>query len=501
MNAKSIGVLPEDAKKVWVTALDERVCPTCAPMDTVAVPVDDSFTVTTPGTKNRKANAVQLFIPPVHPHCRCIIVPEAIFGGQGIITRTSRFLDIGPHHKGKLTSKLEDLVIGKSLWDEVQHPRTQDGKFTDSFKDDAVAAGVTAAAVVGGGIVAEKLGVIPRLKFLTYPVKSFDEIYKNVKTIAAPNAKIRFALSIQGKNMPVLTSLDDVTSHEMAIFHPDAYQHLQAGSLQETLLNVEKAIKNKDVEHGFVIDPNGRILYGGRGDHHSTPLLFPELMPSRSRLGLTVTHNHPSGNPEEHVTLSVADIDSLVNRVGSMRAVNRDGTVFEFKLKDKVTKTQVKEFKNRAMQEVLEGQYDHILAYFDQNPEIESYLNPHWRTKTMSLSDRLKYIRNPEQLFAVMPSDDPGIEIMAKYQSARAHALYELEHRHGNTVEYNVHKEFAKAIDWEEVKHPRDRRGKFAEGAAAAVGGVGIAAATPTAADAVIAREQKRTVCPRHSFC
>jgi len=45
-------------KKIWVTAFDERVCPTCSALDGVSVNMDAMF----PGG---------VFLPPKHPNCRC----------------------------------------------------------------------------------------------------------------------------------------------------------------------------------------------------------------------------------------------------------------------------------------------------------------------------------------------------------------------------------------------------------------------------------------------
>lgn len=73
------GVLPPDTDKVWVTAIDERVCPVCGPMDSKRVRFEEQF-VTKSG---------HVLVPPVHPNCRCTIIPSNIFD-QGIITRSAR---------------------------------------------------------------------------------------------------------------------------------------------------------------------------------------------------------------------------------------------------------------------------------------------------------------------------------------------------------------------------------------------------------------------------
>lgn len=59
---RDLGLISSRARRVWVTALDERTCPTCSALDGVSIPLDSSWDVAgvaiaTPGA--------------VHPHCRC----------------------------------------------------------------------------------------------------------------------------------------------------------------------------------------------------------------------------------------------------------------------------------------------------------------------------------------------------------------------------------------------------------------------------------------------
>jgi hypothetical protein len=59
---QALGLIPRFAKRVWVTALDERTCPTCSALDGITIPIDSSWessgrAIATPGA--------------VHPHCRC----------------------------------------------------------------------------------------------------------------------------------------------------------------------------------------------------------------------------------------------------------------------------------------------------------------------------------------------------------------------------------------------------------------------------------------------
>jgi hypothetical protein len=125
MQAMENGQLLPDARKVWLTALDERVCDTCGPMDGIAVPINQSFEVQLPlpktsRGKNRKTT--KAIVPPVHPNCRCTIVTEDRMEG-GIITRTAR-------RRGDLFSEPEDILFQKALFEESKHPRAGDGRFS-----------------------------------------------------------------------------------------------------------------------------------------------------------------------------------------------------------------------------------------------------------------------------------------------------------------------------------------------------------------------------------
>ena len=146
MNAQKEGWLGADARKVWVTAIDERVCPVCRPMDSVAVPINDPFTIR--GHHGVLSHDVRLWVPPAHPGCRCRIVPERVIE-HGIITRTARFSS-NSAGRARLKSELADLIttaqpswmdsdVGK-LWTPDLHPRGKAGKFVLA----GLAAGVVA---------------------------------------------------------------------------------------------------------------------------------------------------------------------------------------------------------------------------------------------------------------------------------------------------------------------------------------------------------------------
>lgn len=89
------GRLSMQALKVWHTARDERVCPSCGPMDKQAVLVSDPFTT----------DYGKLWVPSMHPSCRCEVRLRTLVR--------------------------EDFVLAKAddRWLEREHPRGEGGRF------------------------------------------------------------------------------------------------------------------------------------------------------------------------------------------------------------------------------------------------------------------------------------------------------------------------------------------------------------------------------------
>ena len=130
----------------------------------------------------------------------------------------------------------------------------------------------------------------------------------------------------------LLNSLDSgasITSD--VVFDPRAYQHLQGRNYPETLRNVERAIKGRPVEHGFMIDEgNGTILAAFRGRQNEVATTVPteHLLADLSDMrNVVFTHNHPY-----HTPLSPDDVRSLLGqRINGVRAVEPDGNVTMFR--------------------------------------------------------------------------------------------------------------------------------------------------------------------------
>lgn len=70
--AVEMGSLPKGrVVKVFSTADDERVCPRCGPLDGARIDLEETF----PGATKRLP---YVFVPPLHPRCRCTVMYEVI---------------------------------------------------------------------------------------------------------------------------------------------------------------------------------------------------------------------------------------------------------------------------------------------------------------------------------------------------------------------------------------------------------------------------------------
>jgi SPP1 gp7 family putative phage head morphogenesis protein len=66
--------------KAWLTAQDERVCPWCGPMDGREIPLKENFfdegdVITGSDGTGTIADYESIAHPPLHPNCRCTIIP------------------------------------------------------------------------------------------------------------------------------------------------------------------------------------------------------------------------------------------------------------------------------------------------------------------------------------------------------------------------------------------------------------------------------------------
>jgi hypothetical protein len=82
------GVIPSTARRVWITAADERVCEICGPMDGRSAPVGEKF----------KTSAGKVWTPPTHVNCRCDVVLD-LTGGEDIGDEITALLEAEAVHK------------------------------------------------------------------------------------------------------------------------------------------------------------------------------------------------------------------------------------------------------------------------------------------------------------------------------------------------------------------------------------------------------------------
>lgn len=89
--------LNPNAKKMWVTARDEKVCPSCGPLHGKRVGVREQF----------KTKLGDFWVPGLHPNCRCIV----------------RLMEV----------PLE--LVSKADFEEKEHPRDSSGRFSNKPRE------------------------------------------------------------------------------------------------------------------------------------------------------------------------------------------------------------------------------------------------------------------------------------------------------------------------------------------------------------------------------
>ena len=95
------GIIPIGAQRRWITAADEKVCPTCGPMSGVQAPVKEKF----------KTNLGEIWTPPSHVNCRCDVL-----------------LDMDPYMTEELNNLLEAESVTKAMGSD-RYDRSANGRF------------------------------------------------------------------------------------------------------------------------------------------------------------------------------------------------------------------------------------------------------------------------------------------------------------------------------------------------------------------------------------
>lgn len=147
--AQARELLGDGARKVWVTARDDRLCPICEPLNGVVVAMGDEFTG---GRGGRFASALlRAPHPPIHPSCRCSVVVREPVARHVQRTPRGQFLE---HHgpDAPKAPKVRSLRAGMREWEPADKERLRSRGYVvpPAWTDVQVAEDQTAALQVLG---------------------------------------------------------------------------------------------------------------------------------------------------------------------------------------------------------------------------------------------------------------------------------------------------------------------------------------------------------------
>lgn len=110
------GVLPSSARRVWITADDERVCEICGPLDGRSAPVGEQF----------KTELGKFWTPPTHINCRCDVALDLSVTG-----------DIQDEITALLESETVTKAVGTDPYDRDKRGRfaRDEGRSAKPFKE------------------------------------------------------------------------------------------------------------------------------------------------------------------------------------------------------------------------------------------------------------------------------------------------------------------------------------------------------------------------------
>lgn len=160
------GTIPSNARRVWITADDERVCEVCGPLDGKAAPVGEQF----------KTSLGKFWTPPTHINCRCDVALD--------LSETGDIQD-------EITALLEDESVTKAMGTD-SYDRDRRGRFSSmesrGFKEREVEVDEMLAqvnAVLAAPVSLEPLKSEP-LKLA--PLKAMQGL-QGLSGLKAPEAK------------------------------------------------------------------------------------------------------------------------------------------------------------------------------------------------------------------------------------------------------------------------------------------------------------------------
>lgn len=340
--AVASGLLPADTRKVWVTGADERVCPHCRPMDAEETALHSAFTT----------SLGNVLVPPIHPRCRCIIVPvSASFKRErgGEKRQVSKHGGPGKHESGSA-----QLVHG--LGQAIKNPTSEEAWEAMDWKAKGILA---SAGMVSGAAVAIAVTRSTRVTrvIMGGPWRTPRTGRDLFRVSEDDLVKKGFAEHIDSMTAP--------RSDKHGVYTEDFLSTLQGRNWDETTEIIERSIKSSNVEHSFKVDADGTILHGMRGASYEVPSLNPRALSEEARGQITSIHNHPGRD----FPLSTPDVEGFVaNPWGRERAVTTAGSVSEFKLLRRPTaqEADVARAHLGMMDDWMEAD---VLRFMKENPE------------------------------------------------------------------------------------------------------------------------------------
>lgn len=286
MRSVKEGILPENTMKMWITGRDEKVCEVCAPMDGELAALGEVFP------------DVGLYVPAAHPNCRCITIPVQ----RGVVNMD----------EADLVFPVRD--VSKRIIRVKEHTRS-DGTVVEEHdrnigRNVAIAAGVgalgAAAILTRGGLNRFTIKKVPG-KWADLEKQYRAERITRAKSLDHPLGK-------------------DLWSEPQIFFTREHWKPLQGKSYKDTISKIDAFIKNKPVEHNFIVDASGTILAGTRGNANAVAALLPRSVRDGA-YKLTAVHNHPYSTP-----ISGGDVTmAFMHNMGTIRVVGRDGHVSQLR--------------------------------------------------------------------------------------------------------------------------------------------------------------------------
>lgn len=262
------GVLPSTARRVWITADDERVCEVCGPLDGKAAPVGEQF----------KTSLGKFWTPPTHINCRCDVVLDLSVTG-----------DIQDEITALLESETVTKAVGTDPYDRDPRGRfaRNEGRSAKPFKEREAAVDEMLAQVNEALAAPVKLEPLklekPKLKLLQ-PLQS-PKLLTPLKAPSATGTKTQIRNKL---NISTREKIDLITRRPLpkGTFTPEKIRaediETDEGSwhyMDEVLTTVMDPYNHKDI--------GDKVLLDGRAQFYTEDTLVydPAIKNLREAIG------------------------------------------------------------------------------------------------------------------------------------------------------------------------------------------------------------------------